>query len=326
MRVPGRRWVRRALRPLARTLRPGAVVLGYHRIADLRWDPLGLAVSPGQFRTQVQVLKSLRQVVTLGELTARHRTGKHLERYAALTFDDGYADFVDTVVPIAEALAVPVTVFVATGYIGQSFWWEEIASLLDPEVQGTATLQLAWPDGSSRHYPGLAEAGQRAAAARDICGGLACCSRSEIDTVIVQLREWARATGAPPPPAGVPMSRVQLEAVVRHPLVELGAHTVAHGCLARLAPEAQRNEIEHSKTELLALGAAAVPVFSYPNGSYARETPGLVEALGFDCACTSQEAAFDRRGDQYRIPRIWAPNVAEREFRHWLGQWISGCR
>jgi peptidoglycan/xylan/chitin deacetylase (PgdA/CDA1 family) len=325
MRVPGRRFVRRALRPLARTLFPGAVVLGYHRVADAPWDPLGLAVSPARFRSQVEGLKSLRKFVTLGELAAHHGAGERLDRYAVLTFDDGYADFAETVVPIAESLGVPATIFIATGYIGKSFWWEDIAALLDPGVRGPATLELAWPDGASRHYDGLDEAGTRAAAVAHICDGLACRGCSEIGAVIAQLHVWAGADSVPPRP-GIPMSHEQLLAIARHPLVELGAHTVAHGCLGGLPPAAQRDEIERSKNDLLALAGSAVRVFSYPNGSYARETPGLVEALGFDCACTSQEAAFNSRGDRYRIPRIWARNADGVEFQRWLGQWVSACR
>ena len=86
MRVPGRKILRWAVRPLKRTFFPGAVVLGYHRVAQASWDPLALAVSPENFRAQLGVLKSLRQIISLAELAAWFAAGERLERYAVLTF------------------------------------------------------------------------------------------------------------------------------------------------------------------------------------------------------------------------------------------------
>jgi peptidoglycan/xylan/chitin deacetylase (PgdA/CDA1 family) len=331
MRIPGRKLVRRALRPLSKALFPGAVVVGYHRVADAEWDPLGLAVSPEHFSAQADVLKGLRTIVSVGDLAARHRAGEPLDRYAALTFDDGYADFATTVLPILESLDVPATVFVATGCTGRAFWWEEVAALLAPRrgtpTRGLApeTLEIVAEPAAPWRFTGLDQPERRAATARDLCDRLVGADEARLRSVLAQLRAWAGADGAVEP-AGAPMSRAQLEALARQPRVEIGAHTVSHGCLGQLAPEAQRAEIEQSKTDLESVPGASVPVFSYPNGSFSAATPGLVEALGFAGACTSREGAFGRRTDRYRIPRIWAPNAGGPEFRRWLGNWVAGAR
>jgi peptidoglycan/xylan/chitin deacetylase (PgdA/CDA1 family) len=325
MRVPGLKILRRGLRPLARVLFPGAVVLGYHRVATTDWDPLGLAVSPDHFKAQVEVLRNSRDVARLGDLAARHAAGERLDPYAALTFDDGYGDFADEVLPILEALEVPATVFVATGFIGRSFWWDEVAALLKPKDEDTAALEISLDGDEPWRFGALNRRDQRAAAARALCTRLACGSEEEIGSVIGQLRAWAGA-GEESQPDGAAMSRIKLEALAQHPLVEIGAHTVSHGCLALLVPEAQRAEIQQSKKNLESLAGTAVSVFSYPNGSYSTETPELVEALGFSCACTSMEGVFSSRTDRYRIPRNWAPDAEGPEFRHWLGDWAKGVR
>lgn len=326
MRVPGRKLARRLMRPLRRRLFPGAVVIGYHRVAEARWDPLGLAVSPERFRAQVEVLKGLRQLVSLGELAARRAAGERLERYAVLTFDDGYRDFADTVVPIAAALEVPATVFVTTGCTGRSFWWEEIAALLAPSVGAGAELEIVHATGEPQRFGGLEQAAARAAAARQLCGHLACSAEAEVHSVLDQLRAWAGPASAAVQPDGGPMDRAALESLARHPRAEIGAHTVSHSCLARLEPEAQRSEIGRSKAALESITGAAVTVFSYPNGSLSEATPALVESLGFRCACTSQDGSWNQRGDPYRIPRIWAPDAGPEDFRRWLGQWVSQAR
>jgi peptidoglycan/xylan/chitin deacetylase (PgdA/CDA1 family) len=121
------------------------------------------------------------------------------------------------------------------------------------------------------------------------------------------------------------MNGSELEAVARHPLVEIGAHTVSHACLATLAESEQRAEISRSKAAVEALqGGSAASVFSYPNGSFSAATPDILRSLGFSCACTSRDGIFNARTDRYRIPRIWAPNVDAPVFRRWLKGWIAG--
>jgi peptidoglycan/xylan/chitin deacetylase (PgdA/CDA1 family) len=326
MRIPGRKLARRWLRPLRRQFFPGAVVLGYHRVAEASWDPLGLAVSPERFRAQVEILKGLRELLSLGELAARHAAGERLERYAVLTFDDGYRDFAETVVPIAEKLDVPATVFVTTGCTGRSFWWEEIAALLAPQLAAADTLEIVYPAGDPRTFKGLDQAEARAATVRQICGRLACSGAAEIHAVLEQLRAWAGPAGEAARPDGAPMNESELKSLARHARAEIGAHTVSHVCLARLEPEAQRDEIGRSKAALESLTGNAVTVFSYPNGSLSEATPALVESLGFQCACTSLDGSWTHRGDRYRIPRNWAPDAGPEAFRRWLGQWVSPAR
>lgn len=321
LRVPGRKLVRRALRPLERALAPGAVVLGYHRVAETAWDPLGLAVSPRRFSEQVEALKSVREIVSLGSLAGRHAAGEPLERYAALTFDDGYDDFANAVLPIVESHAVPVTVFVATGFTGRAFWWDEVAASMAP-VEGAAdALEVSRGAGKAWRYEGLGTPGKRAAAARDLCGRLACAEQADIRDVVGQLQ--SRAGAAAPPPDFGAMSRAELQTTARHPLVEIGAHTVSHGCLGKLAESDQLAEIERSRMSLESLPGASPAVFSYPNGSFSASTPALVRSLGFSCACTSREGIFNRRADRYRIPRVWTPDVDAAAFRRWLGNWTG---
>jgi peptidoglycan/xylan/chitin deacetylase (PgdA/CDA1 family) len=325
MRVPGRRFLRRALRPLARALFPGAVVLGYHRVAEVGWDPLGLAVSPSNFAAQLEVLRRRRELISLADLAARHAAGEPLEQYAVLTFDDGYRDFADTVVPIAERFEAPVTVFVATGFTGGTFWWEEAAGLLDPNTGGHGSLEVEVPGGERLRLVGLEHPEARAAAARNICDRLACAGPADIERLIRQLRAW-RGTSGPVRTEGAPMTAHALAALARRPLAEIGAHTVSHGCLATLPPERQRAEIEGCKGRLETLTGTSVRVFSYPNGSLSPDTPALVEAAGFACACTSLDGMVSRRSDRFRMPRIWAPDAGAAAFARWLGTWATDRR
>jgi peptidoglycan/xylan/chitin deacetylase (PgdA/CDA1 family) len=325
MRVPGRKILRRALRPLERRLFPGAIVLGYHRVADESWDPLNLQVRPRHFTAQLAELQSLRTVISLQELVERQVAGEALDNYAVLTFDDGYSDFAETVVPIATRSAASVTVFVASGCTGHQFWWEELTALLAPCGQGASTLALSVGKSEAMSFTQLDQVNARAQAVNAIGTRLSCADRGTVDSVLEQLRLWA-GPGFTPSPAGAPMSAVALAEVARSRLVEIGGHTVSHCCLERLGLEQQRKEIAQNKVDLENMCGEPVRVFSYPNGSLSARTPRVVEGLGFSCACTSRDGLFSRRTDPYRIPRIWVPDIPGPDFRRWLGNWVAEAR
>ena len=325
MGYPGRKIVRRLLRPLERTLVPGAIVLGYHRVTDDDWDPLGLQVRPGNFAAQLAELQKLRKVISLRELVQRHATGEVLNKYAVLTFDDGYGDFAETVVPIATKSDAPVTVFVASGCTGHQFWWEELTALLAPCGQGESALSLSVGASEAMSFTQLDQVEARAEAVNAIGTRLSCADRGTVDSVLEQLRLWA-GPGFTLSPAGAPMSAAALAEVARSPLVEIGGHTVSHCCLERLGLEQQREEIAKNKIDLEAICGVPVHVFSYPNGSLSARTPRLVEEVGYSCACTSRDGTFSRRTDTFRIPRIWVPDIPGPEFRRWLGNWVAEAR
>lgn len=98
-------------------MRPLAVLL-YHTISD---DPPAwvapYAVSTRTFLNQLDaVAASGRPVVTAGQVVAARRGGAALPPEAvALTFDDGFRDFAETVAPALAARSLPAALFVTTG-------------------------------------------------------------------------------------------------------------------------------------------------------------------------------------------------------------------
>lgn len=325
MRYPGRKILRRVLRPLERKFFPGAIVLGYHRVADDSWDPLGLQVTPQNFIAQLAELQRLRTLISLRELMERKAAGEVLDHYAVLTFDDGYSDFAETVAPIAGKAGAPVTVFVASGSTGDQFWWEEMAALLAPNVQGASTLELRLGPLETLRFTQLNQPDARGAAVDAIGSRLACAERETLDAVLEQLRVWAGPDFSPSP-AGVPMDPGVLRKVARASHVEVGGHTVSHCCLERLTLDAQRREIAQNKADLEELCGVPVHVFSYPNGSLSARTPRLVKEVGYSCACMSRDGTVSKRTDPFLIPRIWVPNMPGPDFRRWLGKWVADAR
>lgn len=319
--MPGRKVLRRLLRPLRKALRPGAVVLGYHRIADLHWDPLELAVSAGNFSEQVDVLSSKLTVVSLPELARRQRNGQKLDGLAAVTFDDGYADFLESALPLLSRAEVPATIFIATGCTGHSFWWEELAALLCASQRSVESIRVTLDCGPHGIvHTSLSDEASCQRAVRDLCHQLRGADHSTIASVLTQLRKQIASAGAAEP-EGRPLTSAELKRLSALDFVDVGGHTVDHGCLGELSPTAQRQQIEKCQENLEdAIGRRAVS-FSYPNGSLSVETPRLVAECGFLQGCTSEEGTFGPAADPFTVPRLWAPNVGGAGFERWLSQW-----
>lgn len=112
--------------PLGRRLRPRAVVLLYHRVAQImepETDPHRQAVPPAVFESHLELLRREYHVEALPDIAG----GSYPDRTVAVSFDDGYADNLTVAHPIAARLGVPITVFVAVQPVldGKPFPWDE---------------------------------------------------------------------------------------------------------------------------------------------------------------------------------------------------------
>jgi peptidoglycan/xylan/chitin deacetylase (PgdA/CDA1 family) len=114
----------------ADVLAPGAgwinvPILTYHyiRINPDRFDRMGfaLSVTPADFAAQMDWLKdSGYHPITAGDLHAYLRGARGLpSKPVILTFDDGYADFYTTALPILRAHDFRATAYVVSGFVGR---------------------------------------------------------------------------------------------------------------------------------------------------------------------------------------------------------------
>jgi peptidoglycan/xylan/chitin deacetylase (PgdA/CDA1 family) len=315
-----------------RSFRSQAVVLLYHRVADLDIDPWSLAVTPEHFAQHLEVLRRYTTPVPLRDLVRQLRTGRIRRGSVAITFDDGYHDNLQTAKPLLERYETPATVFVATGYMGgeREFWWDELeALLLEPDhIPTEVRLSIRGEERCWRltAYPAGSIPNQdfRLRAYRSIWETMRSLHREECECALSQLR-----VGFNKQPSSRPTHRLMTTEEVAElgasELVEIGAHTESHPSLATLTLDEQRREIQGSVERLEEVTEGHVTSFAYPFGrptDYTQATAGLVRDLGLECACSNFAGAVHAATDPYQIPRIYVNDVDGDRFVQMLAEWL----
>jgi peptidoglycan/xylan/chitin deacetylase (PgdA/CDA1 family) len=100
------------------------VILMYHSVTPYEEDPYRVTVSPARFEQQMRWLhgRGLRGASVEKVLDAR-ASGRG-QSLVGLTFDDGYADFVEYALPVLKGYGFSATVYVIAGRMGTDNAWD----------------------------------------------------------------------------------------------------------------------------------------------------------------------------------------------------------
>jgi peptidoglycan/xylan/chitin deacetylase (PgdA/CDA1 family) len=293
--LPGGIRVSRTLRQWRSRFRPGVAILGYHRVSDAGPDSLGLSVSPAHFRGQLDAIARLAQPLRLADVARSIASGHVPPRGLVLTFDDGYADNLHTVLPLLEEHRIPATIFVTSGNRGGEFWWDRLARAVDGTGASSDTYRIA------AELERLPEQ-----------------EREE------RLRRLETQHGPRPPAVHRSLTADELRRLAASPLVEIGAHGESHAPLPRLTRARQGMETRNSRLELERLIGRPVQSFAYPHGAISPETMEVVRESGFTVACCSKSDVATARSPMLALPRLWVRNLDGGGFERWLRGWLHG--
>ena len=309
----------RTARRVHRRLARASVILLYHRVTDGIADPWSLCVSPANFRAQMRVLAT-RDPRPLGRLAADTTHGGRGPQ-VAVTFDDGYADFRTTALPLLQEYGVPATLFVVTGTPADpaEFWWDALErAILAPPV-GPDTLDLevrnalvSWRD----------DGGDRRGLYGTLHRLLGALPGPERQPYLESLAAWA---GVPVDvrPTHRPLRADDVVAVASAAGIEVGAHGVHHSFLSALDAVEQVREIRGSRRWLEEALGRPIEQFSYPHGDHTPMTVDLVRTAGYRLACTSTPAPVMGRPDPLTLPRVEVPDLDGPAFARWLDGWMG---
>jgi peptidoglycan/xylan/chitin deacetylase (PgdA/CDA1 family) len=286
----------RALRALRQIQAPGprVLLLSYHRatldFAESARDALpSMLVSAATLRRQLEQLGRTWEIVSVSEAARILAEGKRGpgRAFAAVTFDDGYADNHAVALPVLAALRIPATVYVVTGFVGTA------ARLTHDRL--FATLRELARRGTPPRRAGLDLPLQ---ALLSGCAGHT--PFATLDRLIARLPQprllavaaaLEARTGIAP--ADLPPSTRLLDWEEVRDLasagLEVGGHGVSHAVLPNLAPAEIHREVEGCRAAIAERLGRPPRHFAYPNGFHSPAVRRAVRDAGFDTGSTTED-------------------------------------
>ena len=330
MRIPGVKTAKAFSRWLQARLLGGALILGYHRVANLARDVYEVCVKPEHFAEQMEIVSRYARPIGLSKLVQQLKVGSLPPKSIAVTFDDGYADNLYQAKPILEKYAVPATVFVSTGYAGREFWWDELERLIMSSRGDLHALhlqlsesRLQWDQPKVSPEPGRPEdVSTRSRFFHALYHFLLPLDVEAQNQVMNTVRFWS-GVSSDETPTSCGMNHKELLQLIDGGLIELGAHTRHHPMLSQLSPERQRKEIISSKEDLEELLGRRIEGFAYPNGRETKEAKRIAQEVGFAFACTSLHNVVRPGTDLYALTRFWQKDIAGEKFMQGLRLWMN---
>ena len=314
---------------LKNVFQSGDLVLLYHRIAEPESaplsDPFSLCVTPDRFEAHLECLGRLADRKSLSELVSKRPSSSMGRASIAVTFDDGYRDNFQEALPRLIHYKTPATVFVVSGALGSSFWWDRLAALIESCDRLPTAVDLQVEEHQVRWRPSASLHKSRRQLLRVLHRALRHRTLSVIDRTLEHLAE---ILGVPAIPERLPatLSTSELRELANSRIMNIGSHTATHRPMAALSQYQQREELLESKKSLETATGNAVECFSYPYGTRAdigKESAMLVRQAGYRFACTNVFGPVTGSTDAILIPRFWVSNWPKEEFERRISRYLS---
>lgn len=224
-------------------------------------------------------------------------------RRITVTLDDGFRDNLQHALPVFRRHSVPFTIYVCPGFCDRTseLWWEALGRII-------AGADVVAVDG---HGPApvvpARTPGEKYRAFRLWMKWLT----TEVDETRqrVAIRALATAHGLDLAELAreLVMDWDEIRAIARDPLCGIGAHTMTHPALARIAPDLALAEMRESADRIEAeIGVRPRTIafpYGYPAAASAREAR-LADEAGFAASFTTRPGYISTRGSRHALPRI----------------------
>jgi peptidoglycan/xylan/chitin deacetylase (PgdA/CDA1 family) len=239
----------------------------------------------------------------------------------ALTFDDGYSCNAEVAAPMLERFRAAATFFVTVDAIEKSraFWWDELEEIVlghDGPVLALDGEQISLGEKRSddrRWRPGSPPRTPRQRAYYELQRKLVTRKPTEIERTMSEFRSQASAAR----PAKRPMAPGDVRRIAS-PIIDFGSHSLTHPWLTSLSPAEKAAEIVDSVEACAALTGSRPRTFAYPFGDFDDEARRLAEDAGYDCACSTENAAVGSTSAQFALPRVQVGNWSARRLQRVL--------
>ncbi|MAL98988.1 MAG: hypothetical protein CL583_11140 [Alteromonadaceae bacterium] len=277
-------------------------IMMYHRL-----NPSGLegGMAVETFRHQMRKIRQSFNPISLDALMQAHDRGETPENAVAITFDDGYHDFLEYAYPILKEEGIPATLFLTTGFTNGDLWLWPDQLRFALETTKAASIE---PPGINERLDLNASRLQAWHAIADHCLTLG--NREKLHFMDQVFDLLGVQMPARPPEKYMPLSWDDVRDMVKGGL-EIGSHTYSHPILTKLDDNELLAELQNSRREIETQLGFAPKAFCYPNGrriDFDARIQKAVRTAGYDYAL----AAYPGRhplNDRWAINRYAASDA-----------------
>ncbi len=296
----------RLIRPLSRCR---GVIFTLHRVlpedpADFSPNAI-LQVKPDFLDFTIRRVRELGlDIVDLGEALRRIESDAPERRFVVFTFDDAYRDNLRYALPVLRRNQCPFTLYVPTALVDGvgEVWWQALEDIIATRKAIAVTYA-----GDTDYIPCATLSEKNAAFAGVYARMRAMPEAERVDLIRALAAQYGFDLEAHCRELIMGWSELKLFAAEQ--LCTLGAHTVHHYELAKLAPADARSEIEQSLRVMKAQFGTTPLHLSYPIGSAAACGPRefeMAKELGLRSAVTTRPGGLyaKHRGSLHSLPRV----------------------
>jgi peptidoglycan/xylan/chitin deacetylase (PgdA/CDA1 family) len=284
------------------------VLLTFHRVRPAPQTGFApnalLEITPEFFDA---VLTRLREsgfaLVSLDEAMYRLVSGEG-GPFAALTFDDGFRDLLDDVLPALERHDAPAAFYIAPGLADRTarLWWVE----LEEAIRRLDRIELEL-DGARLSLPAGGD-DEKSVAFERVYRLLRGGGDERLLAAVTELSAKAEIHARAVVEANC-LDWDGLRELAAHDLATIGAHSMTHPRLSSLPVEAARREMADSRNRLESEFGQTVRHFAYPYGAADSAGPReftLATETGFATAVTTRPGMIfpEHAGHLFALPRL----------------------
>ena len=274
----------------------------FHRVSPGR-DPLWNPMSPKLFEQIIAHLNKNYEIVPLEKTLFGEYKPIGKKELCAITFDDGYKDFIEYAFSILHKFKAPSSLYVISDcvdtnlppwtyivnhlFINTSYLLIDLKSkALPPQLQKTN-----WKNST-----------ERIAYAKQLSPFLKQLNNFERQLIYKQIKDEFNDVD---PPLNMMMNWVEIKNVYENGC-EIGSHSVSHPLLVKKTnPEEIRKELLESGKKIQEVIGKFPLSISYPFGSYNDEIKKMALAAGYKTGLVVNNRSYNSTvNDVFEIPRI----------------------
>jgi len=254
--------------------RYGERILVFHgvdSVGETRFNSRFFSIA--YFEEFIQYILKHYNVISLEEYYAKKFKSNTLN--IALTFDDGYLNNYELVVPILEKYNVPACFYITTIHEKDSYLFNDFIDLITFHTSKQAILFQGglYQKNSKNQFM------HNGVSLKNVAKSLTYNDLKSLYSVMQ--KDWINLKPESLAEYWQLMNAQQIKAIAKNPLFTIGSHGETHASLIHIPIERAKNEIRNSKKTLEAICEQPIEEFAFPFGFYTEELANYCLELGY---------------------------------------------